>query len=278
MAKKEACKCEEAECECPEWIFTFSDLVMLLMGFFVILWVLKPAPGKDGSSLDDPEMIKILAAVRDAFNFLPDSQNPDKVDAYRLLKKLEQSPTLRGKGDGGQTRRQRMGAEGDQPEVLSVRRGDQAIIGSRVMFAVGSDAIDSDAKAILDQIAVLIKGHRNVMLVKGHTSVDDLPEGTSAQQKLDLSIRRAKIVADYLVSRGVEPDILRVLGCSTFEPVAQRAYTPEARKMNRRVEIEATTLLVAELQDRAEPAHPAVGEPTSSQPSPSTIPSPKPAH
>ena len=44
MAKKAACKCKKEECEeCPEWIFTFADLVMLMMGFFVILWVLKPS-------------------------------------------------------------------------------------------------------------------------------------------------------------------------------------------------------------------------------------------
>ena len=45
---KHACKCKQGECEeCPEWIFTFADLVMLMMGFFVILWVLKPAPGTE---------------------------------------------------------------------------------------------------------------------------------------------------------------------------------------------------------------------------------------
>ena len=42
-------KCPEPE-ECPEWIFTFADLVMLMMGFFVILWVLKPPEGKQGGS------------------------------------------------------------------------------------------------------------------------------------------------------------------------------------------------------------------------------------
>ena len=48
--KAKACRCKKAECEeCPEWIFTFADLVMLMMGFFVILWVLKPDPGKKGS-------------------------------------------------------------------------------------------------------------------------------------------------------------------------------------------------------------------------------------
>ena len=42
------------ECEeCPEWIFTFADLVMLMMGFFVILWVLKPPAGKSGDGESD---------------------------------------------------------------------------------------------------------------------------------------------------------------------------------------------------------------------------------
>ena len=36
MAKAKACRCKKEECEeCPEWIFTFADLVMLMMGFFV---------------------------------------------------------------------------------------------------------------------------------------------------------------------------------------------------------------------------------------------------
>ena len=49
MAK--SCKCKKGEeCEeCPEWIFTFADLVMLMMGFFVILFVLKPE-GKKGAT------------------------------------------------------------------------------------------------------------------------------------------------------------------------------------------------------------------------------------
>ena len=47
---KSSCRCKKAECEeCPEWIFTFADLVMLMMGFFVILWVLKPNPDPKGA-------------------------------------------------------------------------------------------------------------------------------------------------------------------------------------------------------------------------------------
>ena len=248
---KQACKCKEVECEeCPDWIFTLADLIMCMMGLFVILWVLKPDPGKTAHDLptNDDQLVKVLASIRDYFEFMPDSTNPDKVDIYRILKKIEAMKPLRGPGDGGKTSIERKGAEGDQPEVLSVRRGPQAILGSRVLFESGSDALSFQSTSILDQIVQLIKGHRNVMLVKGHTSADDLPENATPQQKLSLSIRRAQVVADYLVARGVEPDILRVIGCSTFEPVMQRAYTPDNRQLNRRVELEATTTLVVELQ------------------------------
>ena len=248
---KSACKCKETECEeCPEWIFTLADLIMCMMGLFVILWVLKPDPGKTAHEMPihDDQLVKVLASIRDYFEFIPESTNPDKVDLYRILKKIEAMKPLRGPGDGGKTTLERKGAEGDQPEVLSVRKGPQAIIGSRVVFDPGAERLTPQATKILDQIVVLIKGHRNVMLVKGHASADDLPENAEPQQKLNLSIKRAQVVADHLVSRGVEPDILRVIGCSTFEPVIQRAYTAENRQLNRRVEIEATTALVADFQ------------------------------
>jgi len=255
MAKH--CKCKASECEeCPEWIFTFADLVMLMMGFFVILWVLKPAPGKADTPEANEEWIKLAAKIREAFDYLPDPQSTDPVDQEMLIQKLQQMKPLKGPGDGGKTKVERKGAEGDQPEVVSVRKGSQAVVGSRVLFGIGSATLSPDAGKVLNQIAMLIKGHKNVMMVKGHTSLDDFAENTDAQQQLDLSIRRAKVVADYLVEHGVAPEILRVLGCSTFEPVTQRAYTPELKQQNRRVEVESTTTLVAELQDPAPLATP----------------------
>jgi hypothetical protein len=67
---------------------------------------------------------------------------------------------------------------------------------------------------------------------------------------MDLSLRRAQAAADYLTAQRVEPEILRVQGCSTFEPVSRGAYTEDAQSRNRRVEVEATDTLVQERQDR----------------------------
>ena len=106
-----------------------------------------------------------------------------------------------------------------------------------------------EAKHDLDQIADQIRGHRQIVFVKGHTALDDYKDEVEPQKKMDLSIRRAQVVADYLTAAKVSPDILRVQGCSTFEPVAQRAYNANVRTFNRRVEVEVTDNIVEERQD-----------------------------
>lgn len=273
MSKK-ACKCKEVECEeCPEWIFTLADLIMCMMGLFVILWVLKPGIAASEKSESNDKWLEVVAKIREAFDYLPDPQSKDPVDQFMLLQKLLQMKPLKGPGDGGKTRLERKGAEGDQPETLVIRVGPQSTVGSRVLFDVGSTELTTESKKILDQIVQLIKGHRNVMFVKGHTSLDDLPEGTDAQQQFDLSMRRAKSVINYLVEHGVEPEILRPVACSVYEPVTQRAYTAEARQNNRRVEVESTTTLVPELQDK--PAKAKSTEPGAEDPD--TKPKPEPA-
>lgn len=268
MAKASHCKkCEEGE-ECPEWIFTFADLVMLMMGFFVILWVTKP--GADSSTPEKAaqaaamtdDYLETIGEIRQGFGYQPDPTSSDPVDQAMIQKRQRQQ----GPGEGGETNVRPQGAQGTDREVTSIRPGRDAIVGGRVLFESAVATPTTEALGQLDQIAKLIRGHRNVFLVKGHTSVDDLPDNASADRKMDLSLRRAQAVADQLVSRGVEPEILRVVGCSTFEPVAKRAYTEDTRVLNRRVEVESTTTLVGDLQDPARTA-PVTDAPSPSSPS-----------
>lgn len=243
-------KCDPHEIceECPEWIFTLADLIMCMMGLFVILWVLKPGPDPNQRSFENAELLKVVGAIREAFGYIPDPTSTDPVDVQLLLKKME-SMKLNGPGEKGMSRTEAKGAEGTDPEVTSIRPGKQATVGTRLLFDQGDATLRGPTMRALDEIARQIRGHRNIVMIKGHTSLDDFPEGTSAQQKMDLSLRRAQAVADYLTSKGVSPDIIRVQGCSTFEPVLQRAYTADGQSLNRRVEVEATATLVEELQD-----------------------------
>jgi flagellar motor protein MotB len=250
MAKCACKKPKAVECEeCPEWIFTFADLVMLMMGFFVILWVLKPPAGKDQAQID-PKWLEVVMKIREAFKYVPDPKSKDPVDMYILMKKIEQLKLpMKNPGQGGETTIRKTGAEGTDPEVTTIRPGLQAIVGGRLLFDSGSAKLTPETTSALAQIADQVRGHYNIVLIKGHASLDDFPDGGTAEKKMDLSIRRAQGVADFLTEHGVEPAILRVQGCSTFEPVVQRVYDPDIQSQNRRVEVEATANLLQDRQD-----------------------------
>jgi chemotaxis protein MotB len=251
MAK--GCKCDPHELceECPEWIFTLADLIMCMMGLFVLLWVLKPAPDpkKISDQMDqakEEKWLRTVGEIRGGFGWQPSPSSSDPVDQVMLQRRPKQN-----EGAGGKTEVKPRGSQGPEREVQSVRPGKHAIIGTRILFDAGRAELPPGAGRDLDEIARIIQGHRQIFLVKGHTAGDDFPEGTSAGQKMNLSMRRAQGVADYLTSHGVEPEILRVEGCSTFEPVVQRAYSDDRRRDNRRVEVEGTDIPVVERQDDA---------------------------
>jgi chemotaxis protein MotB len=255
MAKP--CKCDPHEIceECPEWIFTLADLIMCMMGLFVLLWVLKPGvtetPPEASKEPDqqvesDTRWLETVGEIRGGFGWVPDPNSSDPIDRIILAKRAR----LAGAGEKGVSTREVRGAEGSDPDVTSIRRGMQSVVGGRVQFPAGDATLSRENIALLDQIANEIRGHRNIVLVKGHASPDDFPDGGTSPQRMDLSLRRAQAAADYLIGRSVAPEMLRVLGCSTFEPVAQRAYNSAAQMNNRRVEVEATSTLIEEMQDR----------------------------
>jgi flagellar motor protein MotB len=263
-SKHHACRCKKsAECEeCPEWIFTFADLVMLMMGFFVILWVLKPSPTKnDAGGAPNDDWIAVAAAVREAFGYMPDPHSKDPVDLHMLLKRLHTVNPVKGPTPGSRAHIEEQGAKGTDPEVTSIREGKVSIVGSRLLFDRGSADLTPDTRNALDQIAGKIRGHYNIVLIKGHAALDDLPEGGSTQQRMEISLRRAQAAADYLVSTGVDAQVLRVQGCSTYEPVNPRAYTAEAQAANRRVEVEVTASLIGDRQGTGKEIDP-IGTPS----------------
>jgi flagellar motor protein MotB len=256
MAKKATCRCKKAECEeCPEWIFTFADLVMLMMGFFVILWVLKPNPNPKGAQASDDDMIKMAAAIRDAFGYQPKAGSSDPVDMRMIMDRMHSKKTPDGPGEGGKTSLRPDGPQGTDPLVTAIRTGPQAVVGGKIIFDRGDSKLTPEIDQVLDQVADQIRGHRDIVMIKGHTSLDDFDDSAKPEQKMDLSLRRAQAVADYLTAHGVMPDILRVQGCSTFEPVVQREYSLNSQMMNRRVEVEVTPTLVSTLQSLPDGSH-----------------------
>jgi len=101
-----------------------------------------------------------------------------------------------------------------------------------VLFGSGSSVIKPGAYYLLDEIAAkLVETPTMSIDIQGHT--DNIG---SAKQNMDLSLRRAQAVKNYLVGKGIMPDRMTTEGFGFTKPVALNG-TDAGRALNRRVEI-----------------------------------------
>lgn len=102
---------------------------------------------------------------------------------------------------------------------------------NNIFFNYKDYTLREDSYAELNRLVKLMKEQpRLVVEISGHT--DSI--GSDAYN-LNLSRLRAKSVADYLISQGIEPHRLEVRGYGSKFPVATNE-TEEGRQLNRRVE------------------------------------------
>ena len=106
------------------------------------------------------------------------------------------------------------------------------VVGTRTGSTARGAIIGATAADNLTSLAASLNRYPNTdLLIVGHTDA----VGTSDYNR-DLSQRRAKSAADYLVKQGVQASRLRSVGRGETEPVADNE-TEGGRQLNRRVEI-----------------------------------------
>lgn len=98
-------------------------------------------------------------------------------------------------------------------------------------FAINEEAITDSDKRFLDQVVKLVAQNPGVYLkIIGHT--DNTGDST---ENLQLSWRRARTVAGYLIEEGVENQYCEISGAGDRFPLVPN-NTPANRRKNRRVE------------------------------------------
>ena len=102
-----------------------------------------------------------------------------------------------------------------------------------VYFGFDSAMINPYATKRLEDLATDLKVYENIdkVIVQGHTD-----EGGPAEYNLNLGLRRAVAVRDYLVFHGVNPNRLEAVTMGESSPVIDEGEDARIRK-NRRVEI-----------------------------------------
>jgi flagellar motor protein MotB len=114
-----------------------------------------------------------------------------------------------------------------QPQTLTVFGGKT--------FRSGQDVIQDVAYSTIEKLVKEIAASPNSrILIEGHT--DNVPTGKSGSDNMDLSLRRAKAIANILVLHGIAKDRISVTGYGDTQPIHSN-NTEEGRAKNRRVEV-----------------------------------------
>ncbi len=101
----------------------------------------------------------------------------------------------------------------------------------RILFDSHGNRLTAESYDVLDQIADILLQHPDGKLtIEGHTDSTGGP-----RLNLQLSLRRATTVRDYLIQRGISTYNLRAIGFGADMPLASND-TPEGRAINRRIE------------------------------------------
>lgn len=123
--------------------------------------------------------------------------------------------------------------------VSVTRVGDNIILNmpSNVTFGVDQSDIRPGFYDVLNSVAIVLDEYEKTLVdVMGHTDSTG-----SAEYNIDLSLRRAQSVAQYLTSQGVDGRRLLVKGFGEERPIASND-TEAGRAQNRRVEIQISPL------------------------------------
>jgi outer membrane protein OmpA-like peptidoglycan-associated protein len=129
-----------------------------------------------------------------------------------------------------------LGASGFETRVDD--RGVTVLV-TDVLFDYDSDALTAEGNASVGRIADIVTrlAKRNALICEGHTDA----KGTEAYN-FELSLRRARRVADSLAAAGIPTDRISAQGLGESRPLASETMpdgsdNAEGRARNRRVEV-----------------------------------------
>lgn len=230
----------------PEWLISFADNVVLMMGFFVILLALEMAksataegPGEPSAAAQEAGQsaagLDWAIGVREAFNNPVDINSTDPRDRVLVMRLKERLNAGNAKTPG---------VEGKHDRSQSIRSNDFEGLVASVSFASNSPKLADESKDVIRKFAAKMAGNRLVVEVRGHTSAAE--NTTDPSHAYRLSFDRALAVAQELESLGFERSQLRLMACADSELVKTRAYTRADHRLNERVELIVTDQIASE--------------------------------
>ncbi|MCC0627889.1 MULTISPECIES: flagellar motor protein MotB [unclassified Clostridioides] len=220
---------DEKEENNERWLLTYSDLITLLMIFFVIMYSM--------SNVDAEKYKQLSQSLNSAFGgsagvieggnskIEPGSDNLDSLQNVEFKKVGEEI--------------QKYLNENDMANSVSLKVQDRGLVirlKDTILFDTGKSIVKDNSRDKIIQIGKMLNEMNSYMRVEGHTDNMSI-KNSEFKSNWDLSVMRATNVVQLLIDNaGISPDKLSAVGYGEFRPIAENS-SEEGRSKNRRVDI-----------------------------------------
>ena len=218
-SKKVVVEEENDEGGANDWLATYSDMITLLMAFFVIFF---------SASKVDMQLFEELKN-----GFVSDKLNTTTGSPLKMLYNQLDSTF-----DNSAMDNPRVDIEKDF-------RGINILLGSESLFSSGEASLTPAGRRTIDEICLsldsIVGKYNLTMDIEGHT--DDTPiRSFRFPSNWELSSARAATVLRQMIENGLPPQNSRAIGFADVKPTikpfdAEGNYVKGSREKNRRVEI-----------------------------------------
>lgn len=256
----------------PAWMSTFSDLMNLLLCFFVMLFAM--------SEVKQDKLDQFVAAMNSTFSIFDGGATAigdgilvsngvsqlNELDEYinstgkqadsdtdgEELEQYDFSPEMQEAMEQYMEDQQLQANEelsetieeilqenriGDEVDVSFTAQYVKLSMNGALLFDSGSAALKNEAAQVLDKVSVILERYSTgTVEILGHTDNVPMSSGRYASNE-ELSDARALTVFYYFLENALlDPAHVKHSGMGERDPVADNS-TPEGRSLNRRVEI-----------------------------------------
>jgi chemotaxis protein MotB len=233
---------EEEPPGAPEWVVTFTDMISLLVTFFVLLMTF--------SSMEEHDLLRMQGLIQGNKGVIQNT-NGQRMIKQPPLDQVANTDPLQGAQEPHTRPPEELPedsselARREEPDQITVQLNDiqdgLLIEWSREAgFAPGSALISSQLAAELSQVAEVLTHYPHQIVIEGHD--DSAFEGSASYaDSTALSLARAIAAARLLVDIGVQPGRIQLAAYGSARPRALND-TPSGRAQNRRIGVRVLSL------------------------------------
>lgn len=224
----------------PAWVVSYSDMVTLLLVFFILLFAI--------GETEQEKFERVVISLRDALRGAKPMENQvysgnqdyefQSIEPNVSRDELELLAAVKEEMDKIISDLQNLievnSLEGQITAEMTAR-GAIITISNVAVFPIGKAQLTRSGQTTINNIALILKQFPYKIKIEGHT--DNTPINTAEfPSNWELSTRRASEIVRYLIRMGIPPDQLSAEGFAEYRPVASN-FDAEGRSKNRRVEL-----------------------------------------